>query len=281
MLALKNNISAEICKPAAAPATPCAVQFEAAVENQLSADESIWAFSYGVPGKGVKSQKETRQVKDTLKLLNSYALDLTAEKISAITYYREKNGKWRPITAEEFHPLALNPKSKLVARFAPDFLLSAASLRYMAPAVWQNEGLSPSSTSTLTLSGKLNREDTAAFEIVNLDDQPIKGLTLSACRRQGANKAETACNASAVALKSGESFTLALDVKAARNIKSDQPAFKVLMRLKTSETPALQLAIPFKPQPNYFLFAVTGFLVGGLIAVMMLFMRRKQRAQAA
>ena len=81
-------------------------------------------------------------------------------------------------------------------------------------------------------------------------------------------------------------FGVALEVKAARKIKSEQPAFKLIVKYadeadKPEAPPLLQLAIPFKPQPNYFLFGVTGFLFGGLIAAMMLFMRRRGEKPAA
>jgi hypothetical protein len=94
MRVLKAKAETAICRP---PTPQCTVQFEAAVQNQLGPEEYLWAFSYTVAAQGVKSQKETQQMKEILLRLNSYALDLSSEKISAITYYREKAGAWGPL----------------------------------------------------------------------------------------------------------------------------------------------------------------------------------------
>ncbi len=79
-----------------------------------------------------------------------------------------------------------------------------------------------------------------------------------------------------IGVKANLPTTIALDLKVARNIKTEQPAFKLVVKTADDAPVLLNLAIPFKPRPNYFLFGVTGFIFGGLIAVMVLIGKRKK-----
>lgn len=270
MAELEKQVTAKLC-PAAKLQTPCTFQYESVVQNR-----DIWAVAFAVTPIGAKTQKETQALRSALEGIGVRPLDILREKTVAIAYYREKAGVFAPMTGEEFHKETLNPKSQIVVRYAPDFVKAGGAFAYKLPVVWETEGLAPSTTSAVSVSGRAPKEAYATFEILDLDDKPVPSVTFAACRSNGA-----ACNAAAVPLKANVDFRLELDIKAERKIKTEQPAFKIVMKLTGETAPVVQLAIPFKPQPNYFLFGVTGFLFGGLIAVMMLFMRRKREKPAA
>ncbi|MBN8221313.1 MAG: hypothetical protein J0L53_10345 [Spirochaetes bacterium] len=278
---LQQRVQRELCS-----AKPqCAAQADAVVVNRLTADEQLWAFSFSLKGIALPTLKATQEVQGVIEKMNARPLEVSKEKIALIFYFRARQDKMIPVGAEEFHRLTLNPKNKIVARFKSDFVLSGAVLRYEAPALWENEGLAPSTTATIQFKGTLRDSRPLRFEILNLDDQALPAVQIAACRREG-DPAATQCNPLSVNVTSGTVFGVALEVRAARKIKSEQPAFKLIVKYadeadKPEAPPHLQLAIPFKPQPNYFLFGVTGFLFGGLIAAMMLFMRRRGEKPAA
>ena len=272
MLNLEKQASARLCVLKKNPA-PCEFRFESVVQNR-----DIWAVAFGITPVGAKTFKETEEIRHALEEMKIRPLGITREKTQAIAYYREKDGKFSPLAGEDFHRETLNPKSKIVVRYNPDFLRSGGRFSYAAPGIWETEGLSPATTMPFSILGKYPRDAYASIEILDLDDKPIPSLSFSSCRMAGA-----ACNPAAVPLKSNAEFQAELELKAARKIKNenDQPAFKVALKITGESLPVVQLAIPFKPQPNYFLFGVVGFLFGGLIAAMMLFIRRKREGAPA
>lgn len=272
MANLEKQASARLC-PLKKTSATCEFRFESVVQNR-----DIWAVAFGITPVGAKTLKETEEIRSALENMKIRPLEITREKTQAIAYYREKDGKFMPLAGEDFHRETLNPKSKIVVRYNPDFLRAGGRFHYAAPAIWETEGLSPATTLPFSISGKYPKDAWIALEILNLDDKPIPSLGFSSCRM--ANKA---CNAAAIPLSANTDFQVELELKAARKIKNenDQPAFKVALKITGEALPVVQLAIPFKPQPNYFLFGVVGFLFGGLIAAMMLFIRRRRESAPA
>lgn len=271
MANLEKQASARLCPLKKTPG-PCELRFESVVQNR-----DIWAVAFGITAVGAKTLRETEEIRGALESLKIRPLEITREKTQAIAYYREKDGKFSSLAGEEFHRETLNPKSKIVVRYNPDFLRAGGRLTYAAPALWESEGLSPATTLPFTLTGKYPKDAYATLEILNLDDKPIPSLSFSSCRMTG-----TDCNPAAIPLKANTDFKAELELKAARKIKNenDQPAFKIALKITGETQPVVQLAIPFKPQPNYFLFGVVGFLFGGLIAAMMLFIKRRGESRA-
>jgi len=196
---------------------PCTVNLISATQNEIATDEFMWAFEYS-------SGKERK-----------------------IVYAREKSSKFAPLAGEEFHRLALNPQSKVVARYNPAFFLRGGKFQYQIPAIWKTEGIDAANTYAFSLTCT---ED-ITIDAQSLDDTPSVAVSITTL---GKNQYE---------------------IKSKRRISADQPALKFVIKSKTNSDIILQLAVPFKPQPNRFLFGVVGFLFGGLIAVMVLVGKRK------
>ncbi len=272
MAQLKKEILAAACPATQPPA--CTVKFDTVTETEIAPSEKLWAISFSVSGDKIKTQKDAQLISAGMRRLGGGAaiLEENKERVSAISYYREKADKISNLTPEDFHKFALRPFSQVVTRYQPDFIGSGSTLSYVLPETWKKEGLAPGTSSAVILSGVLVNTKAIALEILNLDDKPVPTLNVTGCA--------PACRPENITAGPDGRFQANLTVKAGRNIKSDQPAFKILVKAAGSEAIIAQIAIPFKPRANYFLFGVTGFLVGGLIAVMMLFMRRKQKPAA-
>jgi hypothetical protein len=274
MAQLKKNILASTCTSPQTLST-CSVKFDTVTETEIAPSEKLWAVSYSVTGAQIKTQKDAQQISIALRRLGGGAaiLEENKERVSAISYYREKSDKITNLTPEDFHKFALRPFSQVVTRYQPDFIESGSNLTYVLPETWKKEGLAPGTSNAVAVSGMLVNTKAIALEILSLDDKPVPTLSITECT--------PACRPEAITAGMDSRFQVNLTIKAGRNIKSDQPAFKILVKAVGTEAMIAQIAIPFKPRPNYFLFGITGFLVGGLIAVMMLFMRRKQKPAAA
>lgn len=274
MQALQKTAETALCRELRPQAKNCRVVFESVTHNAFSGGDGLWAFSYAISGEGATTAKEAAQFKSAIAKIGSQPLEIEKNRIAAIAYYRGSANELKGVSGEEFHRLALNPTSGIVARFEPAFILSGNSIRYTPPDDWQKGGLASGTNGSLVLNILTKSDAELSAELQTLDDTAHKTVHIVACR-----SATTACDAGKIRLSAGKAETISLDVKAGRNLKTDQPAFKLVLRLAGQTTPVMQLAIPFKPRPNYFLFGVTGFLFGGLIAVMVMIGRRKPAAQ--
>lgn len=263
------------CRELRPTAKDCRTVMESATQNALTGGDSLWGFSYSFQGEGVKSAKDSAAIKASLQAHGAGVLELEKNRIAAINYYRESKGKLNPILPEDFHKLALNPVSGIVARLDTAFLASGGEVTYQTPESWQKEGVPAGSTGTLKLTLKTPQAGRIQLDILNLDDQKLPTVAIQSCRILTANT-ELACDAAKIELKTGVATTIALELKIARNLKTEQPAFKLVVKAGDGQPPLLNLALPFRPRPNYFLFGVTGFLFGGLIAVMVIIGRRNK-----
>lgn len=262
MAVLKREVETAVC-PKGTPA--CALHFETVTQNEVAPDEYIWAFSYELKNTGTEKQADLDNLAKSLAGLKAAVLDLSKTRITAISYFREANGSARKVSPEDFHKWALNPWSNVVARHDADFLAKGNRLGFAIPEIWKKEGIAPATTSGIILTGQNFSGAETHVELVTLDDKPIHGISITN-RKLAASAAKP------------DKFQLNLQIQAGRNIKTDQPAFKIVVKYPKGGPPVAQIAIPLKPRPNYFLFAVVGFLFGGLIAVMLLIMRRHKPA---
>lgn len=264
-----------ICRELRPDAKDCRTVMESATQNALLAGDSLWGFSYSFHGEGVKSAKDTAAIKAALQTLGASVLELEKNRIAAISYFRESKGKLTPIQPEDFHKLALNPVSGIVARLDTSFIASDGEITYQTPASWPKDGVPAGTSGTVELTITQPKTGNISVAALNLDDQKHPTVSINACRVK-ALQGDIPCNIAAIGLKAGQPAKIALELKVARNIKTEQPAFKLVVKTADEAPVLLNLAIPFKPRPNYFMFGVTGFIFGGLIAVMVLIGKRKK-----
>lgn len=264
-----------ICRELRPDAKDCRTVMESATQNALLGGDSLWGFSYSFHGEGVKSAKDATAIKAALQTLGAGVLELEKNRIAAISYYRESKGKLTPILPEDFHKLALNPVSGIVARLDTGFLASGGEVTYQAPDTWRKEGAPAASSGLLELTVTPPKTGNINLAILNLDDQKHPTVSVNACHVKTA-QGDVPCNIAGIGLRAGLPTTIALELKLARNLRTEQPAFKLVAKTANDAPVLLNLAIPFRPRPNYFLFGVTGFIFGGLIAVMVLIGKRKK-----
>lgn len=264
-----------ICAALRPKAKDCGTVIESATQNALAGGDNLWGFSYSVRNQGIQSAKDADAMKAALRTLDAGVLELEKNRISAISYYRESKGSLSPIGPEDFHRLALNPASGVVARIDPAFLAGGGTLSYLTPAEWQKEGAPAGSSGTVQFILRPSKPAHVALDILNLDDQKLHTVNLTACRIK-AESTEKPCDTQGVDLPPQVPTTISLDIKLMRNLKTEQPAFKLVVKTAENAATLVNLAIPFRPRPNYFLFGVTGFLFGGLIAVMVIIGKRNK-----
>ena len=229
----------------------------------------MWAFT-GTVSAPLHLKGEPRdKMRISLEPESIQVMEPTTDGFTVVGYYREDAGTFTRVSTNVFAAAALNPVDKVVARYDVG-LLQAGSLTYKIPQVWSTQGVSPGSHDTISLKFTLPFAENYAFALLDLDDSPLKDLNFESCLLG----TTASCDVKAVVMAAGAS-EVTLKLAAKRKIKSSQPAFKLVVRRLRDNAAVLQLAIPFKPQPNYFLFGVTGFLFGGLIAVMVLFLKRR------
>ncbi|WP_041948700.1 hypothetical protein [Turneriella parva] len=253
----------------------CAVKVTSATRNSTGPEGAIWAFTGNVSAPLALKGEARDIMRISLERNFIQVMQPIAEGFTVVAYYREDAAGFTPVNTDVFAAAALNPVDKVVARYDADFA-AAEGLAYQLPAVWSVQGVSPGTEDEMNLKFTLSSSSTYSVEAQDLDDAALKDLSITACTVT-ATAGATACDAAAIALPAGKS-ELKLRLAARRKIKSNQPAFKMVVRRRSDNVAVLQLAIPFKPQPNYFLFGITGFLFGGLIAVMVLFLKKNPRA---
>ncbi|MBV6494122.1 MAG: hypothetical protein LDLANPLL_02148 [Turneriella sp.] len=242
--------------------TNCNFSFDTVVRHR-----DIWAFSFSLT-KGAKREIEKKEIRTKLETPNRRILEIGENTTKTIEYFREKEAKFSPLDAQIFYHETLNPKSKIVIKYSPDFLLEGSKIDYTAPLEWEREGISPGTKNTLHITGYTPTATAFRFNIQDLDDKPIPKLTFEKCEANA-----SVCDANNFFNPPNKKFSIQLEIKAARKLQSDQPVFKCAVYTKGRDVPVAEIAIPFKPQPNYFLFGIVGFLFGALVAVMTLLIR--------
>lgn len=275
--ALKNVLTQTICGEIRPEDKTCSVTLESSTHNLLPENEALWAFSWSARTIFKKKGEKDNPMRDALEKKNVHVLDIFADHFTGIAYFRQKPAGFTQIGGSEFAMITMNPVNKAVARIMPD-LLSAGEVHYELPVHWQLEGLKSSEEGEILLSFTAP-ETGLIVRLADLDDADLAGVTISSCLVSSARAAALPCTGAKPEILSGKPSTLRLKLQAARKIKSSQPAFKLLLQNTAGTKTLLQLAIPFRPSPNYFMFGVTGFLFGGLMAVMLLVMKRKNPPQ--
>lgn len=277
--AFSTDVTAAVCGNIRKDIKTCGLRLTGATRNATSQDSAIWAFTATVLAPLSVKGEPHDHMRISLEPLTIQVMEPVAEGLSVVAYYREDAGGFRRISTNAFAAAALNPVDKVVARYDAGFL-EKNQLNYALPQVWSTAGVSPGAEYEAGLTLELFTVETLSVQLNDLDDSQLKDLTITACSVVSAGKAANACDANSITLPAGKS-SLSLKVASRRKIKSSQPAFKVAIRQTSNNKPILQLAVPFKPQPNYFLFGITGFLFGGLIAVMILFLKKNPKQKVS
>ncbi|MBS0617492.1 MAG: hypothetical protein JSR44_04845 [Spirochaetes bacterium] len=277
MKQIAREATAKICaNMTTAPA--CVFKFDAVTENPIDAEQTVVAFSWTVRWEQ-KRLNRTEQATLVATLFNSgyQVLNTDEAQVSAATYFRREKAEIKSITREAFMRLTLNPKNQSVARLNADFLARGNTLAYSLPQEWEHDGMKAGTTREFSLTLFAQNDIHFSLSAVDLDDKPLEKLTIRDCV-DGTTPAPNPLKLFVVKLRER---TFRCKLTAGRNFKAKQPAFKLKLTEEQQVEPFLQLAIMVKPQPNYFLFGVSGFLVGGLIAVMTLMMKRRKAAEVS
>jgi hypothetical protein len=266
-----------ICDTARKDIAACSVQVTSVTENRTGKDTAIWAFTANVAAPLRRKGEQKERIKLVLQPLTLQVMEATNDNFTVVAYYREAAGFFNRVPPDVFAAAALNPVDKVVARHSSEFF-AANRVSYQVPGVWSATGVSPGSEGEISFTNDLHTAQTWTLQVQDLDDTVLKDLNIIECQVE-TNKIESQkCTPQAVILPAGKS-TLHVRLAARRHLKNSQPAFKFVVRNNAYSTAITQLAIPFKPQPNYFLFGVTGFLFGGLIAIMVLIVRKNPGAR--
>jgi len=255
----------------------CVFKFDAVTENLIDTEQAVVAFSWTVRWEQKKLNRTEQANVSTMLRTNGYRVLIVEEKqVSAAAYYRREKAATKSLDPESFMRLTLNPKNQSVARFNADFLAQGNTLSYSLPQEWEHDGMKAGTTREFSFTLFTQNDMHFSIAAVDLDDRPLAKLTIRDCAE---GNTPTANSLKFFSAKLNDR-TFRCKLEAGRNFKANQPAFKLKLTQEQQTEPFLQLAIMIKPQPNYFLFGVSGFLVGGLIAVMMLMMKRRKSAQA-
>ena len=271
---LVQALKQTICKDLRMNERGCSVSIESATHHHLGPAQSLWALAWKA-NTAFRLKGETENtMRDALEKKQIQVLDVMPEYFTGIAYFRQQAQQLQQINSAEFTRVALNTTPKAVARIAPK-LFRSGDLQYMLPEKWQNEGLSAADRGSINLTIPAAAAE-LAFALRDLDDAALTGIRIESCRIQAAGEV-TDCDPGRLEL-SGNANNVTLNLIAEKKIKTSQPAFKLVLLERASNATLLHLAIPFRPSPNYLVFAVAGFLFGGLIAVMVLIMRKKPAA---
>jgi hypothetical protein len=265
---LTHEIDELICKKLQASKTVCTVTLESATHHQTAPEVSLWALKWKVitPVKD-KSEKAWREI---LAKKQFQLLDVFPDYVTGITYFRSQAGEFEQLNLAVFSQLALNTRYKAVAHIAPD-LFRAGNVKYSLPENWQSDGLKAGDTGAITLTLPQLSASLLTLRVTDLNDAPLKTVHIVSCLMREQDKA---CYPNYFSL-SQKTSTITVTLATEKKLKSSQPAFKLMLQDADKEKVLLSLAIPYRPRPNYLVFGVAGFLFGGLIAVMVLLLRKK------
>ncbi|GAB4426101.1 MAG: hypothetical protein OHK0011_07540 [Turneriella sp.] len=273
---LSRVLQQTICKTLRPTEATCRVSIESATHHQLGNGHSLWAIAWKA-NTAFRLQKEGENaMRDALEKLQAQILDIYPDYFTGITYFRQQGRALEQLNGAAFSMAALNTTHKAVARIAPELFL-AGDVQYVLPQKWQNEGLRAKDRETVKLTIPALATE-LAVSLRDLDDGLLSGVGIESCRLQTAGK-ERDCNPGQI-IPPSQSSSLILQLLADKKLKTSQPAFKLVLQEARSGKLLLHLAIPYRPRPNYMVFGVAGFLFGGLIAVMVLFLRKKPPSSA-
>ncbi|MFZ5628166.1 MAG: hypothetical protein ACOY5B_03485 [Spirochaetota bacterium] len=271
---LTAELHQTICKTLRSGDATCAVSIESATHHQLGAGQSLWAFAWKANTPFRLKNEAENTMRDALEKKQVQVLDVFPGYFIGITYFRQQGTSLEQLSSAGFSMVALNTTTKAVARIAPG-LFRGRDPDYVLPEKWQNEGLSPADRGAITLTLPASGVK-LAVSLRDLDDAPLSGIKIDSCTLISGNK-ETECNPGEIG-PFNTSASIKLQLVAEKKLKTSQPAFKLVLQEAGTAKFLLHLAIPYRPGPNYLVFGVAGFLFGGLIAVMVLFLRRKPAA---
>jgi len=279
MRAFAEDATSSVCGRLRKETKTCSTRLTGATRNSTGPMSAIWAFTATVLAPLTVKGEPRDHMRISLEPLTIQVMEPLNDGFTVVAYYREDAGSFTRVSTNTFAAAALNPVDKVVARYDAGFLENN-QLNYELPQVWSTAGVSPGAEYEAALIFELHTPEIFSVQLNDLEDSQLKDLAITACSLVSAGKAAIACNVNSITLPAGKS-SLRLKVAARRKIKSSQPAFKLAVRQGPNNLPILQLATPFKPQPNYFLFGITGFLFGGLIAVMILFLKKNPKQKIA
>ncbi len=269
---LSRELYQSICRELRPQDTQCAIIIESATHHQRAPDVSLWALTWKATTPFRLKSEKADTLRAVLEKKQAQVLDIFPDYFKGIAYFRQQAHAFEKLSNAEFSHLALNTPYKAVARLSPE-LFQTGDPAYALPAKWQSEGLSGSDRGAITLTIPPTKKDHLSIRLRDLDDAPLKGIRIESCSLS-VNGRKVACNPDS--FEPGKKTAIVnLTLVAVRKLKSSQPAFKLVLSDAASGTLLLHLAIPYKPGPNFVVFGVAGFLFGGLIAVMVLFLRRK------
>jgi hypothetical protein len=253
----------------------CAINLISVTQNHLQSNEDMLGITYRISFTGPNLKPgEQKLVGETARAKNIQIIEIENQQVTAISYMKTTEGKLGALSPDGFSRLALNPTHKAVANIDGGFLLAGNTITYQLPEFWEKEGLPAANSGQFTIVITATKSMRLALELKDLSEGPLPSLQLNKCQNAVASSVG---GPKEFDIPARIPFTITCEITAARRIKSDQPAFKIRLLDIATTQPIMQLAIPFKPRPNYFMFGVTGFLVGGLIAVMVLFLRKNRR----
>jgi hypothetical protein len=273
---LSQVLQQSICKTLRPAEATCAISIESATHHQLDGGSALWALAWRANTAFRLKGEAEHTMRDALEKLQVQVLDIFPAYFTGITYFRQQEQTLEQLNSAAFSMAALNTTHKVVARISPDLFLSG-DVQYVLPEKWQNEGLSAGDRGAITLTVPANAAG-LAVSLRDLDDAQLSGVRIESCRLRTAGK-ESDCNPGQISPLS-KSASIKLQLVAEKKLKPSQPAFKLVLQETGITKFLLHLAIPFRPRSNYVVFGVAGFLFGGLIAVMVLFLRKKPAAAA-
>lgn len=268
---LTRRLQETICSNLRRGETACSVSVESATYHELGDGVSLWALAWRANTNFSRKGESPEPMREALEKQLVQVLDTYPAYFTGIAYFRRQAQSLSQLSSAAFSMVALNTTHKAVARISPDLFLKG-DVHYTLPEKWQREGLSATDRGAISLT--IPPTQTAfSFSFRNLDDVPLTGIQWESCRLR-TGRQESICNPQRLDRLAAPA-TLTLQLTAGRNLLSTQPAFKLVMQEAESAKVLLHLAVPFRPRPNYLVFGVAGFLCGGLIAVMVLMMRKK------
>lgn len=268
----QKQLTQVICNENRAAEKACSVQIESATQNDLAQGEAVWGFTFSAKTKFSLTSIADKPLKMALEKMGVVVLNTLSDHFTGIGYFKSHAKNFERINLPEFMQLTLNPVTKIVARLEKDFLRTD-DFGYTLPEAWQDQGATKNTKSEIQLrfTAPSKRIELVA---TNLEDTHLPYANITACAVIDSHKKETPC-AENISAEIGHPITVKATLELGEKLKAKEPAFKLTLKDAENKKTYLSLAVPFKPRPNYFMFGLTGFLFGGLIAVMALVMRSK------
>lgn len=268
----QRQLTQVICNENRAAEKTCSVALESATQNELAQGEAVWGLTFSARTKFSLTSIADKSLKTALDKMGVVVLNTLGDHFTGIGYFKSRAKTFERINLPEFMQLTLNPVKKVVARLEKDFL-RIDDFSYTLSEAWQAQGATKNTKTEIQLRFTTPSK---RIELVptNLEDNHLPYANITACTVIDSHKKETPC-AESISTQLGEPITIKATLELGEKLKAKEPAFKLTLKDAENKKIYLSLAIPFKPRPNYFMFGLTGFLFGALMAVMALVMRSK------